>query len=187
MDRSNEFNKTKIMEVSTNYSVVNAVVDSFGIEKVKLRFTKYDAPKDSIDIYVDFSTMILYMNDMITGRMLKQIESSPSGLQLVMGGSKSSKRLDGKPESKILSINNGKNKRGETVYYLNAVESEGRLSETGLIIPTAANKLSVSVSMSEQDLRELFIYIGTAIQAYMPTLVNKWLKAAEENRMNYNK
>lgn len=182
MKRTSEFDKTKLMSVSSKNSVANLYVDAFPIEQVKLRLATYGENSTFIDIYVGFSTFLKLANDIRSGRFLQLLANSPNGLIITRGGSAKSSRPDGKPESRILSAQ--MSQTGSV--FLNATQGAGKLNQTGLIMPDGAPDKKISVMMSQDQLQELFIYGAEAIKAFLPQLVVPMVNLAQTNRSNTN-
>ena len=108
MRRKTTYDQSKLISVSSKNSVVDLLIDAFPIEQVKLRFATYGQNSQFIDIYMDFSKFLMHAQDVKTGKFFNDLANSPSPKVLARGGSSSSNRPDGKPESRILSVSNCK-------------------------------------------------------------------------------
>lgn len=176
MNRNDNFEKSKITKASTNKVVCNVYYDSFGIEKVRFQNASY-ADKTSIDCYLDFEEVALLAADCITGRLIKELDNGQKTIS--MGGSKSSKNYDGKPESRILSLG----KSGDKIF-INMSRGKGKLTETKAIAPDGAPDLKISVGMSVDKFRSMMIYTNQCVCGYLPHMVNGIVRQCEEDRKN---
>ena len=176
MKRTSEFDKHKIYEVSTNKQVISAYLDSFGIEKVHFRAFEYETKKN-IDIYVDFATISLIANDIATGRLFKMVQDK--GYQIVINGVPKSKNRDGKPESRKMYVASYKNR-----LYLNTSIGNGKVTETGAIMPDGEPDTKISVGMDYENFCRLFLYTHDVVRAYLPKMVIDMVKQAEISREN---
>lgn len=176
MNRNDKFEKSKITKASTNKVVCNVYYDAFGIEKVRFQNANY-ADKASIDCYLDFEDVALLAADCITGRLIKELDAGQKTIS--MGGSKSSKNYDGKPESRIFSLG----KSGDKIF-INMSRGKGKLTETGAIAPDGSPDLKISVSMTVDKFRSMMIYINQCITGYLPHMVNGIVRQCEEDRKN---
>lgn len=172
MKRTNEFDKTKLMQISTNKSVLNVYVDSFPIEKVRVQLTNYDT-KQTVNTYIDFSTWLMLRDTAIVGRLFKELQQGQKTIH--RGGKQSSPNYNGKPESKTVTLGMLKDK-----VFVNASSGQGKLSPTGAIMPDGNPTVKVAVSMTVEDLIGLFSYTGAAIEAYMPKIVKELLDNAKK-------
>lgn len=179
MNRKDSFEKNKITKASTNKVVCNVYLDSFGIEKVRFQNANY-SEKTSIDCYLDFEEIALLDADVKSGRLIKQLEAGQKTIS--MGGSKSSKNYDGKPESRILSLG----KSGDKIF-INMSRGRGKLSDTGAIMPDGAPDLKISVGMEVDKFRSMIIYTHDCINAYLARFINQLYKEAAAEREEYNK
>jgi hypothetical protein len=176
MKRKNEFDLNKIYEVSTSKQVISAYLDSFGIEKVHFKAFEYETKKN-IDIYVDFATISLIANDIASGRLFKMVQDK--GYQIVINGVPKSKNRDGKPESRKMYVASYKNK-----LYVNTSIGNGKVTETGAIIPDGEPDTKISVGMDYENFCRLFLYTHDVVRAYLPKMVIDMVKNAETNREN---
>ena len=168
MKRNNEFNKYKIMNISTNKTVLNVYMDSFEIEKVRFNNANYET-KEQINCYLDFPLLARLNSDVNNGRLFKQIqEQSNHQLTISMGGSASSKDYNGEPESRILSIGMLNNN-----IFVNMSKGKGKLNKTGLIMPDGSPTIKISVSMTIDDFRSLIIYTHDCVNAFLVKHINQ--------------
>ena len=179
MKRTSEFDKNKIYEVSTNKQVISAYLDSFGIEKVHFRAFEYETKKN-IDIYVDFATISLIANDIATGRLFKMVRDK--GYQIVINGVPKSKNRDGKPESRKMYVASYKNR-----LYLNTSIGNGKVTETGAIMPDGEPDTKISVGMDYENFCRLFLYTHDVVRAYLPKMIISMVEQANLAReQSYN-
>lgn len=176
MNRNDKFEKSKITKASTNKVVCNVYYDAFGIEKVRFQNMSY-TDKTSIDCYLDFEEVALLAADSASGRLIKELEAGQKTIS--MGGSKSSKNYDGKPESRILSLG----RSGDKIF-INMSRGKGKITETGAIAPDGAADLKISVGMTIDKFRSLMIFTNQAVCGYLPHMVNKIVRECEEDRRN---
>lgn len=174
MKRKNEFDLNKIYEVSTSKQVISAYLDSFGIEKVHFKAFEYETKKN-IDIYVDFATISLVANDIATGRLFKMVQDK--GYQIVINGVPKSKNRDGKPESRKMYVASYKNK-----LYVNTSIGNGKVTETGAILPDGEPDTKISVGMTYEDFCKLFLYTHDVVRAYLPKMVISMVEQANAAR-----
>ena len=176
MNRNDNFEKSKITKASTNKVVCNVYYDAFGIEKVRFQNANY-ADKTSIDCYLDFEEVALLAADAASGRLIKELEAGQKTIS--MGGSKSSKFFDGKPESRIFSLG----KSGDKIF-INLSRGKGKLTETGAIAPDGAPSTKIGVSMSIDKFCSMIIYTNQCVCGYLPHMVNAIVRQCEEDRKN---
>lgn len=175
MKRTNEFEKFKIIKKSTNKAVLNVYLDSFGIEKVRFQLANYET-KEKIDCYLEFSEVLLLAEQSVTGQLFKQMPRT-----IHMGGKNHSEEYNG-PLSRTMSLG----MMGDKLF-VNMQQGEGKLSETGLIIPNGQPKVKLGVGMSVQDFQEVLVTCKAYIQAYLPQMVIKLVKESHEQRIEANK
>jgi len=178
MRRKTVYDLSKLISVSSKNSVVDLLVDAFPIEQVKLRFATYGQNSQFIDIYMDFSKFLLIAQDVKSGKFFNDLANSSTGKVIARGGSTSSNRQDGKPEARILNVSMSQNKN----LFFNAQTGPGKLNQTGLIMPDGAPDKKIDAMMNIDQCKELFIYGEKAIEAYMPSLVNKLIADYQANR-----
>lgn len=177
MKRTSDFDKTKLINVSSKNSVVDLFVDSFPIEQVKLRFATYGQNSDFIDIYLGFSKFLALAHDIRTGKFFNDLTNNSQGTVITRGGSV---KPGVQPESRILSAQMSQSGN----IFLNATLGPGKLSQTGLIMPDGAPTKKIGVMMSIDQCKEFFIYGAAAIEAYLPSLVNQLVANAQATRQN---
>lgn len=177
MDRNDAFEKIKITKVSTNKVACNVYFDAFGIEKVRIQNFRYE-DKAYIDYYLDFETLALVANDAATGRLIKELDAGQKTIS--MGGSKKSENYGGQPESRILSLG----KSGDKIF-INMSRGKGTIGDKGQIMPDGAPDLKIGVPMTVDKFRSMMIYTYDSVKGYLPHLVNKIVREAEEDRKNY--
>ena len=177
MNRTDKYEKGKISKASTNKVVTNVYFDAFNIEKVRFQNANY-ADKTSIECYLDFEDVAILATDAASGRLFKELESGQK--TITMGGSKSSKRFDGAPESRIMTLG----RSGDKVF-INMTAGKGRLSDTGLIVPDGTPDKKISVAMSIEKFRSMIIYTYDCVRGYLPHMINSLVRELEEDRANY--
>lgn len=175
MNRTDNFEKSKITKVSTNKVACNVYYDAFGIEKVRFQNFNY-ADKSSIDCYLSFEEVSLLATDAASGRLIKELEAGQKTVS--MGGTKNSKNYGGQPESRILTFG----KSGDKIF-INMSRGKGKITETGAIAPDGAPDLKIGVPMSIDDFRAKLIFTDKAVCAYLAHMVNAIVRQCEEDRM----
>lgn len=176
MNRNDNFERAKITKASTNKVVCNVYFDAFEIEKVRFQNASY-ADKKSISCYLDFEDVALLAADAQSGRLIKELDAGQKTISI--GGSKSSKNYDGKPESRIMSLG----KSGDKIF-INMSVGRGKLSDTGAIMPDGTPDTKISVGMSIEKFRSMMIYTHDCVCGYLPHMVNKIVKQCNEDRAN---
>lgn len=181
MKRTSEFDKTKLTQVANNKSVVAVYVDPFPIEMIKLRFAEFENAQNSVSIYLSFEDTLRIAEDVKSGKIFKDIQSSNYPIQVTHGGTPANRanRADHKAEARLMTFGMQKDK-----VYVNAQSGPGKELSTGFIQPDGNPENKISVGMSIEDFRGMFIYTAAAINAYLPTLVNQLVSTAEKNRFN---
>lgn len=177
MNRTDKYEKGKISKASTNKVITNVYFDAFGIEKVRFQNANY-AEKTSIECYVDFEEVAILATDAANGKLMKELESGAK--TVTMGGSKSSKRFNGAPESRIMTLG----RSGDKIF-VNMTAGKGKLNETGLIIPDGAPDKKISVCMPIDKFRSMIIYTYDCVRGYLPHMVNTLVRELEADRENY--
>ena len=176
MNRNDEFEKIKITKASTNKVVTNVYYDSFGIEKVRFQNASYQ-DKNSIDCYVDFEDLALLAVKVNNKDYFESLKNGPK--TITMGGSKSSKRFDGQPESRVMSLG----RSGDKIF-INMTAGKGKIGDTGLIVPDGQPDKKISVGMSIDKFRSMIIYTNNWINAYLAHYTTRLVREAEEARKN---
>ena len=178
MRRKNEFDASKLTQVATNKTVMSAYVDAFPIEQVKFRFAEFENAGDFIDIYLAFEDVLRITQDIKSGKLFKDMQSSEYPIQISFGGSVKGDVV----ESRSITFGMQKDK-----IYVNAQKGPGKTTSTGAIMPNGAPTKKVSVGMSIDAFKGMFLYVEAGINAYLPYLVKDLVRVAEENRQKYSK
>ena len=195
MKEENSFEKRKLMKISTDKVVCNVYMDRFMDRKVRIQVAEYGGEKRSISANLDFDEMALFDADCLTGTMIKKIEKAAAeGKQYSLGykGSPSSSNYGGKPESREITIGRME-KNGVATYFFNIIRREGLTTSTGAIIPNkqrdTSKDVKLSVPMSQDDLRTLFIYSYDCAKAFMVPYFTSLVKqvALEDKKFKENK
>lgn len=176
MNRTDTYEKGKISKVTDDNVAMNIYLDAFSIEKVRFQNVNYE-DRTSIDCYVDFEEIVGLAADITSGNLR---DSFGAGKIVSMGGSKSSKRFDGKPESRIMEIRVGNNN-----ILINMRAGEGKLNEHELIFPVGKSDKNITVIMPVEKFRNVILYTYDCMRAYLPTLVNKLVDELEASRASY--
>lgn len=175
MRRKTEFDETKLTQVATNKTVMSIYVDAFNIEQVKMRFAEFEDAKNIIDIYIKFEDFLRIVQDIKSSKIFKDMQSSPYPIQISFGGS----IKEGMVESRSISFG----MKGDKIY-INAQKGPGKTTNTGAIIPDGQPTKKISVGMSIDDFKGIFLYTEAGIHAYLVRFVNKLVDTAEKNRQN---
>lgn len=176
-NRTDKYEKGKITKAATNKVVTNVYFDSFPIEKVRFQNSNFK-DKSSIECYVDFEDVALLATDVASGRLFKELEAGQK--TITMGGSKSSKRFDGAPESRVMSLG-----RVEDKIFVNMTAGRGKIGDTGLIIPDGAPDKKISVCIPIEKFRAMIIYTNQCVMGYLPHMVNSIVSELEADRAAY--
>lgn len=177
MDKN--FERFKIYKSSTNKVAMSAYLDSFGIDKVRIELANYE-PYNSISYYLDFPVIFRLANDINSGKLNHDLAQGQ--VLLGMGGSKSSKVYNGKPEAKTLTIA----KSGDKVF-LNVTSQEGKLINNGLISGVKGSPLTrISIPLDNNTFKEFVfmckVYIESYLSSKVPNLVNEAGREFEKYR-----
>ena len=177
MKRKTEYDATKLTQVATKKSVMTVYVDAFKIEQVKIKFAEFEDAKNTIDIYLSFEDTLRIVQDIKSGKLFRDMQNSQYPIQIAYGGS----LKDGKLESRSLSFGMQNDK-----IYANAQKGPGKATSTGAIILDGQPTKKVSVGMTIDAFKGLFLYTEAGIHAYLPTFVGNLVDIANENRKNIN-
>jgi len=104
---------------------------------------------------------------------------APEVAWVTMGGSKSSKRFDGKPESRVMSLG----KSGDKIF-INMTAGKGKIGDTGLIVPDGQPDKKISVAMPIDKFRSMIIYTNNWVNGYLAHMTTRMVREAEEARKN---
>lgn len=177
MNRTDIYEKGKITKSSSGDIATNIYFDAFKIEKV--RFQNMDYPnKSSIDCYVSFEDLALLATDVISGSLFEDLKAGPKTLS--MGGTKSSKKYGGAPESRVMSIDMEENE-----VFLTMSSGKGNLTDTGLIIPESTVDKKITVTMHVNKFRSMIIYTYDCVRSYLTTMVSSIVDELENDRKKY--
>lgn len=178
MRRKTEYDATKLTQVATKKSVMTVYVDAFKIEQVKIKFAEFEDAKNTIDIYLGFEETLRIVQDIKSGKIFRDMQNAQYPIQISYGGS----MKDGALESRSLTFGMQNDK-----IFVNAQKGKGKATNTGAIILDGQPTKKVSVGMSIDAFKGLFLYTEAAINAYLPTLVGRLVAIAEENRQKNSK
>lgn len=188
-------NANQIIRKDGNSCFVEVLRNSFEIDRVLMKFVKYDLTKQAgnkitneIDIYMTFEKFlricydILDSQSLIKGIMLdkqkaqKEAEPGkpayPKPRVLTQGGTsaeslkqKGKSRPDGMSEARVLKIFAG----DKLPIILQAESGAGKADSKGLIVPQYGYKPEnkVVIPMTVDDTKELFLFVRAEIQAYL--------------------
>lgn len=188
----------QIIKFNGKNQLMEVLANCFSIGKVQIHFHKYDESKEkgqrvtsSVDIYTDIEEMLLLCNDILTGRISKELEVSkakgkyPEPVWIDMGGVSANKleerakycaahgikpkesqhpRDDGKSLSRVLKI-----VPGDKFPVLFVAESgAGEEAENGLIVPKYGRNPDnrIMFGLTNDQLKKLAISTKMNIEAY---------------------
>lgn len=177
MNRNDTYEKGKISKVTDENNVMNIYFDAFSIEKVRFQ-NACPTNKTSIECYVDFEDVAILAADAANGSLTDK--SNMGQIFDYNGGSKSSKRFDGAPESRTMSIRFSNN-----LVFVEMTAGRGILSETGLILPDGEPDKKIAVVMPLKKFRSMIIYTYDCVKAYLSTMVNNIVNTLENDRKKY--
>lgn len=178
----NKFEKYKICKRSTSKVVCNVYLDAFKLNKVRFQNASYKE-KTSVECYLEFETIALLATDAASGRLIRKLDelaAEKKQMQVAIGGSKSSKTYNGKPESRIMTFG----KTGDTIF-VNISRGKGKLGDKGQIMPDGAPDAKIGVSMSVDDFRSMLIFTHDYVNAYLSRHVNILVRDCEADREEY--
>lgn len=175
MEQQRDFNKYKITSVSTQTCILNVFMDSFTIDKVKFEIVKYET-KERIQCYMDFDDVLLLQEKISFNQLFK---TEPQ-VNVHRGGTTKSKDT-GKPVSRTMDFN-----LSDKWVFVKMAQGEGRLSDTGAIMPNGTPTLTLNIRVSYEDLRKLFLIVKSYIEAYLPGKVHRLIKEHQEEVRNLN-
>ncbi len=106
------------------------------------------------------------------------MQNSQYPIPMSFGGSKK----DGKLESRGITFGMQNDK-----VFINAQKGPGKETGSGAIILDGPPTKKISVGMSIDAFKGMFLYTEAGIHAYLVTLVNRLVETAEENRQKNSK
>lgn len=194
----------QMLRVDGKSEFFEIMVDSLSINKILIRFIKYDksAPTGSrqqatIPIYLDVLDAMTISGDILSGRLSKMGEKSrqvakeagskyPREILSRMGGTSAAKsnRGDGKPEFRGFKITPG----SMQPWIFSAETGPGKQSEQGLISPDyKAPETIVRVPMTDDTLKKVayaFQLAGQvwAMAKFQPDVAEWMAKRSQETR-----
>lgn len=127
------------------------IVDSFGIDKVKIGFRTFDLSKEknsrvsaSVDFYLSIPEMDLLCHNLLSGNILKTLQSGGNVPAIYKGSDR-----DGATYSRMLTF--GVSKKG---LFFTACEGPGKKNNTGAVMPLykaneAPNRVSIPLDVNE--------------------------------------
>lgn len=177
MNRNDTYEKGKISKAADEDSVMNIYFDAFSIEKVRFQNAS-PSNKTSIECYVDFEDVAILATDAANGNLIKELKNSP--IIISTGGSKSSKRFNGAPESRTMSV-----ALSDDIVIVEMIAGKGKLSETGLILPDGQPDKQIRVAMPIKKFRSMIIYTHDCVKAYLSTMVSNIVNTLENDRKKY--
>lgn len=190
-----EKNPLQIIRKDGKNCFVEALSNSFEINKILFKFVTYDSTQDvgskftnEIDIYMDFSQYMRISKGITSGEYMYEMNQRKNNgekyvsMTLAQGGTtaadlikKGKARDDGNGISRILTI-----APSNIGYFLTAVSGPGGIDKEGkgLIVPLYkmnAPEQKVSIPISKNDINELFLAVDAQILAYLTS------KAIQDN------
>jgi len=185
MDNTTEdLNRYQIIRKDARGCFVETKSDSFGVGKVHLEFSQYDASRPAgqrqtshVNIYIDVPEFLHLAHEALSGalhmRVQRQKEKSDGApLYESLGGTSAQKltqfgksRSDGKSLSRIVKLI-----PGQKVDYLFVADSgPGETDAKGLIVPKFGKtpENHVSVGLSWRSLNELLLMTQTHYDAWL--------------------
>ena len=169
----------EIFEINGKKTFMKAKANAFEIGKVLLSFVEFDEKTKksvkNIDIYMDVSEMLVFCNDVLSGRLVKMAQDKakdnpkfPPAVFSNQGGTKSEKagRADGKALARVLNFG-ASSRAGNFVFQ--ALSGPGKELEQGLIsMEDIKNpEKRIIVPCSANDLKKLCLMVKSDYQAYL--------------------
>ena len=181
MNRNNQYDKYKITTIATKTVALDFMMDSFGIEKVRLQALKFDKSipikQRLVSCYLDFETLFVLAEEMRNGKFFQKVKaSSDEGMPytISMGGTKKNSRYGDIPESKMIKVSLDKDNPKKM--FLNLTLGKGKLSKTGLIEPDGKPEVNITVVTSPATFRDKIITCEKYAEGYLPNLVGSLMK-----------
>lgn len=181
MNRNNQYDKYKITTIATKTVALDFMMDSFGIEKVRLQALKFDKSipikQRLVSCYLDFETLFVLAEEMRNGKFFQKVKaSSDEGkpYTISMGGTKKNSRYGDIPESKMIKVSLDKDNPKKM--FLNLTLGKGKLSKTGLIEPDGKPEVNITVVTSPATFRDKIITCEKYAEGYLPNLVGSLMK-----------
>jgi hypothetical protein len=181
MNRNNPYDKYKITTIATKTVALDFMMDSFGIEKVRLQALKFDKSipikQRLISCYLDFETLFVLAEEVRNGKFFQKAKaSSDEGkpYTISMGGTKKNSRYGDIPESKMIKVSF--DKADPKKMFLNLTLGKGKLSKTGLIEPDGKPEVSITVVTNPVTFRDKIITCEKYAEGYLPNLVGSLMK-----------
>ncbi|WP_075980107.1 hypothetical protein [Bacillus massilinigeriensis] len=182
---------SQIIRLDGRNTFLEVMNSAFVIGKVQINFIEYDVTADKgnrikqqINIYVDIDKLLLFGNDVLTGRMnqlgkMAREEQIKKGFKyskeiwLDLGGisaklliERGKARSDGKSLSRQMKLTPGE----KLPWIISAEEGAGEETETGLIVPkyvgNRAEKI-VRVPLSNEDLKRFVLITQAHIEGFI--------------------
>lgn len=181
MNRNNPYDKYKITTIATKTVALDFMMDSFGIEKVRLQALKFDKSipikQRLVSCYLDFETLFVLAEEIRNGKFFQKVKaSSDEGkpYTISMGGTKKNSRYGEIPESKMIKASFDKDNPKKM--FLNLTLGKGKLSKTGLIEPDGKPEVNITVVTSPATFRDKIITCEKYAEGYLPNLVGSLMK-----------
>lgn len=177
MRRDSDFNKTKLTSITNGKTVIDAYVDSFPIEKVKITVSEFGGNKNRINMYIDFADFLRIAEQVKNGTIFQKIQAQGKPEDLYRGGY----TADGQIWATSLQINYDRSGK----IFFNASAGPGTRTQTGAIMPSGNATIKINVPASYEDCLAMFMYIDLAIRHYLPNIFDQ-LIANIDQKKNFN-
>lgn len=191
----NKILSKQILKISGKNKFFEVMINSFNIDKVQINFFDLDLnqekgkkQKSEINIYIDFSEMLVLCNDILSGRIakladniLKQVKETNNenllykALFEAQGGvtaenlaKRGKSRQDGKPLSRVFKILPSTKGNG-VAFQAECGAGDSSKSATGGIVPAYGTKpeARVTIPLSYQQLKGFALIIQKHIDSYI--------------------
>lgn len=169
----------EIYEVNGKQTFFKVKANAFNIGKVLFAFVEFDTNnnklKNNIDIYMPISDMLLFCNDVLSGKLPQQATNAakensnfPPPVFTVQGGTNAEKagRADKKAQARV--INFGASSRAGS-FLFQALTGPGKVTEKGLISLENPTKpeVRINVPCSSDDLKKLCLSFKADYEAWL--------------------
>lgn len=169
----------EIYEVNGKQTFFKVKANAFNIGKVLFAFVEFNTQtnklQNNIDIYVPIGDMLLFCNDVLSGKLPKEAVAAinknpnfPPPVFTVQGGTNAdkAKRSDGKAQARVINFGSS-SKAGNFLFQ--ALTGPGKVSEKGLISLENPTKpeIRINVPCSAADLKKMCLSFKSDYGAWL--------------------
>lgn len=169
----------EIYEVNGKQTFFKIKANAFNIGKVLFAFVEFDTNtnklKNNIDIYMSIPDMLLFCNDVLSGKLPKEaisvMEKNPNfppPVFTIQGGTSAERanRPDGKAQARVINFGSSSTKGN---YLFQALTGPGKVTDKGLITIENPTKpeTRINVRCSATDLKKLCLAFKADYTAWL--------------------